>query len=508
MDKKWIFGLGSSHNLFALILFLIYLFLPSKQSTIDGYGYANYIRDAESLFLSHHLLYNFIGYLWISLLELIGISNTLGALKAMNAMFAALSLTALGKILIKLGYSDSKTSVWVLFAGSSWGVLRFATENETYIIPIFFSLLASYFYLLHLKQKNSTRILISGLFAAFACLVHQIHFFWWLAILVSMFIRHDYRGALKYAIPALIVPIAYCLVLVLSYNIELSLESLLQLALRDFYSGSATIGFGLKYIALSSISFIRTFLQVHGYLGNLMEVSQWYILGLLGFVVLISIGLYNIKGASASFKEILSPFTSAISLALVLHLLFAILSHGNAEFMVMLPFLVAIILSKILSNEIRIVGFLAIAMLVWNISFGLIPLNRHSIDGSRMVAKAIGESDSTQTLFVVFNRPSIDNQVRYYNGNYPTNTISATQAKEIEDVVKTIHVALRNGQSVYTDCINRPKTTSRESLTISDNSVMLNCFHQQKVDSVKSLTGKYYLFKLLPTNSTQIKGEN
>jgi len=94
MDKKWIFGLGSSHNLFTLILFLIYLFLPSKQSTIDGYGYANYIRDAESLFLSHHLLYNFIGYLWISLLELIGISNTLGALKTMNAMFAALSLTA------------------------------------------------------------------------------------------------------------------------------------------------------------------------------------------------------------------------------------------------------------------------------------------------------------------------------------------------------------------------------------------------------------------------------
>jgi len=147
-------------------------------------------------------------------------------------------------------------------------------------------------------------------------------------------------------------------------------------------------------------------------------------------------------------------------------------------------------------------------MLVWNISFGLIPLNRHSIDGSRMVAKAIVESDSTQTLFVVFNRPSIDNQVRYYNGNYPTNTISATQAKEIEDVVKTIHVALRNGQSVYTDCINRPKTISRENLTISDNSVVLNCFHQQKVDSVKSLTGKYYLFKLLPTNSTQIKGEN
>jgi hypothetical protein len=508
MDNKRIFGFGSSYILYALILFFIYLFLPTKQSTIDGYGYANYIRDAESLFLSHHLLYNFIGYLWVSFLKLVGISNTLGALKALNAIFAALSLLTLGKIFKKLGYSDSKTSVWVLFTGSSWGVMRFATENETYIIPIFLSLLASHFYLLHCKQKSSTRILLAGFFAAFACLVHQIHFFWWLAIILALFIKRDYRGALKYAIPALLVPIVYSLVLRLYYNIELSLESLLEFALRDFYSGSATVGFGLKYIVLSGISFFRAFLQVHGYLGNLMEISHWYILGVLGFIVLISIGLYNIKEMSASFKEILSPITLAFLIAFGLHILFAVMSHGNSEFMVMLPFLVAIILSKILSNEILLVGYIALAIFVWNISFGLIPLSRHSIDGNGMVAIAVEKSNSTQTLFVVFSKPSIDNQVRYYNGNYPTNTISATQTKDTGDVVEAIYIALSNGQTVYTDCIDRPKTISRESLTMVSNLQVFSGFHQQKVDSIKTLTGKYYLVKLIPTNSIQIKGEN
>ena len=503
MYKKWIFGLKKSHALCALILFLIYLFLPSRQSTIDGYGYANYIRDAESLFLSHHLLYNLIGYLWVSLLKLIGISNTLGALKAMNALFAGLSLLILGKIFKGLGYGDSKATVWVLFAGSSWGVMRFATENETYIIPIIFSLIASHFFLLYYKQKNSTSILWAGFFATFACLVHQIHFFWWLAISLALFIRRDYLGALKYAIPALLVPLTYVLVLALYYNVSISFESLLQFALRDFYSGSATIGLGLKHIALSGISFIRTFLQVHGYLGNLMDISRWYILGVFGFMLLTSISLYNFKGLSASFREILSPFTSAIILAFGLQLIFAILSHGNAEFMVMLPFLGAIILSRVLSNEIRFIGFLAIAMLVWNISFGLIPLSRHSIDGSGMVANAVVELDATQTLFVVFSKPSIDNQVRYYKGNYPTNTISATQTKEMEDVVEAIYIALNKGQSVYTDCIDRPKTISRESLTISGNSEIFDGFHQQKVDSVKTLTGKHFLIKLNPIVNIQ-----
>jgi hypothetical protein len=483
-----------------LLFFVLYLLLPSQNSTIDAYGYANYIRDADSLFLSHHLLYNLTGYLWVSLLKLIGISNTLGALKAMNAIFAALSLLVLGKIFKGLGYGDSKAAVWVLLAGSSWGVMRFATENETYIIPIFFSLQASYFFLLHCTQRKTIHVFLAGFLAAFACLIHQIHFFWWLAMLIALVLKKEFRNSFLYAISAIIVPTGYILVLALYYKVNISVDSLLQFTLRDFYSGSATIGFGFKYIILTAISFIRSFIQVHGYMGNLLSISPWFILGVFGFIVSLIVGLYNIKKLVVSFQLVKSTFGLALIITFVLHLVFAFLSHGNAEFMVMLPFLVVLIISQILTNEVRLVGFLGIAMLIWNISFGLIPLNRFELDGNQMVVNYI-QKENTQkgeTLFVVYNKPAVDNRVKHYSGANPQNTISATQVKDFSEVTLAIDSAIINGKVVYTDCLLRPKILSRESFVLKNNDEIFKGLNFQKVDSVKTLTGEYFLVKLIP----------
>jgi hypothetical protein len=145
-----------------LLFFVIYLVFLNNNSSLDAYGYASYVKQGENLFLSHHLLYNAIGFLWVKFIELFGSFDTLLTLKAMNAALASASLLVLGIILKQHGFGLKKVCAWLCFVGSSWGVMRFATENETYIAPILFSLLASLYLLKHLKNKKEHQILLSG----------------------------------------------------------------------------------------------------------------------------------------------------------------------------------------------------------------------------------------------------------------------------------------------------------------------------------------------------------
>ena len=485
------------HYLYVTILLVvIYLLLPIKQSSIDGYGYACYIRDGEDLFLPHHLLYNAVGFVWSNLLKQFGVTNVVAAMKALNASLAGLSLLTLGKILSLNNFPKTKTMVWVLFVGSSWGVMRFATENETYILPIFLSLIATLFFSKHTKHSNTANIYMSGFFAALACLAHQIHFFWWLAILLTLAAKKDFWNATRYALPAIIVPITYWLAMNLYYNINIDISSALEFVLRDYILGSATVSFGLKYLMLSAISFARTFIQVHGYFVNL---SYWHILGVLGFIGLLTIAILRINLIRFTKLPTNKWFTSAIILATMLQLAFAIASHGNAEFMVMLPFLLAIVLSEITKNETVFVGFVALAMLVWNISLGLIPLSKRYVDNSYFVAQKVMEMD--RATFIVFNKPGVDNIVKYHQGIYPNNTFSGTKKSNVDSLKISIEQSVNNGKLVFTDCVDRPKTISRESITLSSNLEIFTQFNQQKNDSTKTLTGKYYIFKLMPTSS-------
>ncbi|MDX9847542.1 MAG: hypothetical protein RBT74_11225 [Tenuifilaceae bacterium] len=131
------------------ILFLIvYVIFPTHNSTVDGYGYACHVKFGEALFQSHHLLYSFLGYLWYNLFAVLGFSlDVLSSLIIMNALSASVSLMLLGYILMHLFGNNAKVLSWIFFVGSTWGVMRFATENETYLVPIVFSLAGSLFYL-------------------------------------------------------------------------------------------------------------------------------------------------------------------------------------------------------------------------------------------------------------------------------------------------------------------------------------------------------------------------
>ena len=482
-----------------VFFFFLYFLFPTQNSTIDAYGYASYIKNGENLFLPHHLLYNAIGFIWVKFISIfLSVSSILGLLKVLNTLFAASSIWLMVCIFRKLGFDGIKAFVWASFVGSTWSVMRFATENETYLAPILFSLLGSYFFLVYLDKNKLRFLIVSGTFTAIACLVHQLHFWWWIALLVVLIGRDGLKKSFFYFIPSFVVPFAYVLVLVFYQKNSLTVGSLIEFVLRDFHSGAATVSFGLKSILFAGISFIRTFVQIHGYIIYVVKAAPWILFAAVLMAMFLGVAVYQLRKVSFSWSKLFSPYIFAHLLGFVLHLLFAFLSHGNAEFMVVLPFLLAIPLSLLMKDEVHLILLITIAMLVWNFFFGIYPLNRFELDGNKMVANHIIEQNKIgdEHYYILFNKPAVENRVRYYSGAFPANVASATQDVQPNEIRGKISNALEHDKVVLTDCLFRSKTISRESLTKEMHSDVFLGFTFTKVDSISTISGTYFLVEL------------
>ena len=278
----------------SLFFLVVYIFLPTSNSSIDSWAYALYIKQAKDLFLPHHLLNGAMGLLWVKFVGIFIKADVLRSMLIINALFATAILYILGITLKELGVEVKKVAIWVAFVGSSWAIMRYATENEVYIFPIFFSLLGSYFFIKAKHNQKFWFVFLSGLFAAFACLFHQIMFFWWLALLIGIAYRRCFRSFMGFAIPALIVPIAYLLVLVLYYNQPCTLNVFIHFVFNDYYSGAAGISTGLSSFLLLIIGIARSFLQIHGYIINLNQFSVLFVLGGLISILFFAWSLANI----------------------------------------------------------------------------------------------------------------------------------------------------------------------------------------------------------------------
>lgn len=477
---------------------LLYLLLPTVNNTIDAWGFASYVKQGENLFLSHHLFYNALGFLWIKLIGLFVNADTLKLLIILNALFAAATLYLLGKTLKLFGVEGMRLIIWVVFAGSTWAIMRFATENETYIVPLLFSMLGSFFFTKSSKGGNTKNYFYSGIFSAIACLFHQVMFFWWLSLLIGIAVRKKIKPIVWYALPALVVPLGYIIVIGLYYNQSLAFDSIMHFVFRDYFSGAAGVSIGASCFMLTAISMVRTFLQVHGYFLFLHHYSSIFIISGIVSIILLIIGLFSIKRTHWIWSRVKEQTVWVHLLAIGLQLTFAFLSNGNAEFMVMIPILLVIVLSQVIQNEARFIGYISVGMLIWNVSLGLIPLYRYPLDSNINISAKVLESQLQQKkqLFVLFNKPGVENKVKYHTGEYPKNIISGTQ-DSINHIKQRINQALAGDTIVLTDCINRPKTLSRETLVVSkDCNSLFTDFIATKVDSIETLSGRYFLYSI------------
>ncbi len=489
------------------LLTALCLALPTANATGDAWYYAACARWGQELWQPHHLLYNGIGHLWLRLVGATGPAPAglaaLVWLQRLNALAAGASLLALGRLLRRAGTPATAVPAWLLLVGSCFGVLRFATENETYIFPLLLALLASLAWARATAAPAPRRraLLLAGLLAAGACLVHQLMVWWWLGLLLGLcpWRSHEARwAALSYALPALVVPLAYALAA------PGGVGGTVQFALHDYLTGGAQVELGGRGLVLTAISLVRTVGQVHGSLLPLL--GRWP--GLLGGVAVgsLTLGVYGALGWRWKRNEDeptrrgpARTVRRTHTLIGCLHLGFAAQAAGNAEFMVMLPALAAVALAggPLVAWPRHRIAALGGALLAWNLAFGLLPAHLLDYAGTSHVLRA-RVLRQPGAWFLLRDPNPLRNQLHYYTGR-------PAAAPRIVGLVGQDSAAFRAwlttrlvaGDSVYTDALASPQPFDRARLTLGAAAArLLAGLPARRLDSVSTFFGPRYLWRL------------
>ena len=504
------------------LLTAICLALPTANPTGDAWYYAACARWGQELWQPHHLLYNGIGWLWLRLVGASGPApaglSAITRLQSLNALAYGGCLLALAPLLRRAGAPSATVPAWLLLVGSCFGMLRFATENETHIQPLLLELLASLAWARGIEEGGKARrwLLLAGLLAALACLVHQLMVWWWLGLLLGL---RPWRGrpalaaAASYAVPALLVPLAY------AWAAPGGVGGVVRFALHDYLTGNARVEIGSKSLLLTAISLVRTVGQVHGNMLPLLH--RWPLLLGGSGVIGLALGAYGALGARATWRKptpelaLTSPPTPPLltyspthlpqrvrrthALIGVLHLGFAAQAAGNAEFMVMLPALAAVVLAGgwLVAWPPRRVAAAGVALLSWNLAFGLLPA--HLLDytgtGPALRARVLGQP---RAWFLLRDPNLLRNQLQYYTGQPDAAPrIMGLVRPDTAAFHQWLVARLAAGDTVYTDALGGYRPFDRAQLTQGDAAArQLAGFAAARVDSFPTFFGPRYLTRL------------
>lgn len=489
------------------LLTAICLALPTSNATGDAWYYAACARWGQELWQPHHLVYNAIGWLWLRLVGATGPAPTgelaLTWLQNLNALAAGASLLVLGRLLWRAGVPSAAVPAWLLLVGSCFGMLRFATENETYVQPLLLALLASLAWAQAAYKEHQARhwLLLAGLLAAAACLVHQLMVWWWLGLLLGLRAWRGWRAlgaAMCYALPALLVPLAYVLAA------PGGAAGVVQFALHDYLTGGAKVELGGKSLLLTSISLVRTAMQVHG---NMLPLLHRGPIALAGIgLISIVLGIYGTMGwrtrralpvlAGANPARTVRRTHALIG---VLHLGFAAQAAGNAEFMVMLPAAAAVALAGgwLLAWPPRRVAAVGLALLSWNLAFGLVPAHVLDYTGTSPALRAQVLAQPA-AWFVLHDPNLLRNQLHYVTGRAAAAPRIVGLAGQPAAAFRPwLATRLAAGDVVYTDALGSYRPLDRAQLTQgAAEQALLAGWSTVRVDSILTFFGPRYLTRL------------
>ncbi|MDR1437328.1 MAG: hypothetical protein LBI65_04335 [Candidatus Symbiothrix sp.] len=441
----------SDYSILSLILGLgiLYLLFPSINPSGDTVTYAGNIRSGDELFYPHHLLYNAFYYLFA---ELLGSGNTLRLICAGNALFAAGCLFLVNAILSSAVERKMRAAV-ILLLGSCFGFMRYATTGETYIVPLFFLLAGSF---LAFRKKN---VFWVALPASIACLFHQICIFWWLGLLLFILMsdnRKWFRALTVYGFTSCIIPAVYLLVFYLTEN---DASSIYDYLVHD-YTHSEGVDFSVKTKAflLTPINLIRTFYQVHGYILPLVQKYSFLIIfgcisGLLAIAGCIRWRKRSVGVNAVSFER---KFALIHLVIFGLQLLFAFMSDGNAEFMVMLPFELALFVFFYYRVQRFPVALFAASLFIWNTAIGLLPM--HFVEVTTQPALSRYIEQHPENIYYIRDRQTVNSYLEYRD---PQKAYSIFQIKPGREVF--LDSLLQHHPCVITDLFS-PLAMSRAAL--------------------------------------------
>jgi hypothetical protein len=436
-----------------LFILLLYIIFPSGLSTGDAWSYAASIKYVSDIFHPHHLLYNGLGLIFCLIPSKLGI-DVLSCMKVMNAIFAFLTLIVLQKILSSYKIPDKSIIVINCLAGLSFAVLRYATENETYIVPLFFALLASLNYAKFIESEKYKYALYSGLWASLSVLFHQTYMFWWLGLMIAFIIEKKRRSALLYLTLSLIVPITYLLVIFLVKG-DLGWNTVTDFIFGEF-RGNARLEISNKGIILSAVNLIRSFIQVHGYMLNMFKANLLFLIpGIASFIFFL---LAFLKLPERSSPNVSKNFSIIHVGIIIIQYLFAVVSFGNAEFMVMIPVLFFMLIPFFTINYHKFLTRLLIALAVWNISYGLLPLHYKNQEQEQFLYNAC--SMEKDVIIIATDAQQIKSMLYYREGVliskkvFQSPAFYAISGQDPTVLEAIIDSTLNAGGKVYTNCLD------------------------------------------------------
>ncbi|MGI4875677.1 MAG: hypothetical protein ACRYFX_31355 [Janthinobacterium lividum] len=497
------------------LLTALCLALPTHNPTGDAWYYAACSRWGQELWQPHHLLYNSIGWAWLQLVGGTG-PAAITWLQALNALALGGSLWALAGVLRRAGVAPAAVPAWLLLTGSCFGLLRFATENETYVQPLLLSLLGSLAWVWALVAPTRRQLgwlALAGLLAATACLVHQLMVWWWLGLLLGL---RPWRGwpallaAVAYALPALVVPAAYALAAPAG---TVGVVGLVRFALHDYLTGGATLEAGGKLPVLTAINLVRTVGQMHG---NMLPLLRHWPL-LLGTVALacLALGVYALLGLRRPKPTHTLPATQLLTRRVhggiwLVQFFFSYIAGANSEFMVMLPALAAVALAGgwLAAWPPRRVAALGTALLAWNLAFGLVPAHTLTYTDTSAALRTRVQT-KPGAWFLLLDPNLLRNQLHYYTGHpkgpprvlgTPANWTPRPGGPP--SFRAWLSARLAAGDTVYTDVLGGALPFDRAQLMLAQNNAQLLAgYRQARADSFPTFFGPRYLTQLLPVSA-------
>ncbi len=442
---------------------LLYFLFLSNNPTSDSYANAFSSITKEELFRPHHLLYSAFGYLFYLPFQNTSI-EPIRIFQTINVIFAMGCLALMRFMLLRLHLKEHPIAAAILFLGSCFGFQRFAIDNECYILSLFFTLLALNFIQSFLINNKTYKIVLCAFSSVIGCLFHQIVIFAWLCCFIVIIFNRKRKYFIYFFLISLIIPLTYALVVFLQEG-SLSINSLMNFVLHDYLNSNAEMPILKNVLLLSSLSFVRTFFQVHGYIGSM--ISLYPTIGILIiavssiFFILGIIFLFKLTKRNLTlFNE--RRFVRLTWWLLIYSLAFAMFSNGNAEFMIIIPFLLVLLAAYYFENIRWNLFSFGFSMYAWNLFFALIPIGLLNTNSNKELAYLVLKEDA---IFVLKDKVGVDNIVYYQQRNQnltKTFKISEVSPEMFEEWVK-------ENKTIYTDYFGGKETLSRAKLAKSNN---------------------------------------
>ncbi len=433
------------HKITLLILGLlaVKLLLLPLEFTGDSYGYACEMLKGD-LISGHHILHKYLIYSCYKTLNSMGFQPDILLTGVwLNAVFGALSLAVLNRILLQNSVAEIARINWILLVASSFVFIRYSTENETYIFPIFFTLLGWYF---QIRKLPFFAVLLYVLAVGF----HQTYLLICAPLLLNPH-KNSAKTFFNYSIKRQqwMAFLLFILLVFGGYLIASKIynRSISNLFFQDVQSGLVQTTPNWKNLVFGLINTFRIFVQIHGEI-KYQLLHTWPIwMGLILIVVVGGVGIFQSRNSHSNtnkkqrnwiwaatwtrafynevliqrFKQQLIYHKNEYGLgpifALLTTWLFALYSVGNLEFMVIIPFLIAIVFSS--HSKSQFSGFLGsistlpLILFIWNFSVYTLPHSLYSTQGLSTLSRQVNDINIANKS-VHYNNALNSNPVPYF----------------------------------------------------------------------------------------------